>query len=119
MKNQEIKYIIWITLIGFILSLVMGVIGSLFSFASPEQLLCYHINDTLALAACVIGSRYVGIRGYHVAASGLVIMGIVHGISAGGVGGDDISAESARLAMPMIPSIFLLLPALFFQNGCA
>jgi len=108
MKRDELKYLVWISLGCFILSLVVGMIGSSFSFGSHAQLVSYSINDTLALAACVLAGRYVGSRGNHVAAAGFVMMGIVHGISAGGIGSSGISLDSVRLVIPLLPSIVFI-----------
>ncbi|MEZ5014782.1 MAG: hypothetical protein R2794_10870 [Chitinophagales bacterium] len=116
MQNHEIKNLVHVGMYCFVVSLVIGLVGSLFDAGSRHQVLLYSINDTLALAGCVLIGRYVGIRGQHIAASGFVMLGIVHGISAGSSIEGGINLESVRLVIPLIPSVLLIAWSKVFPN---
>lgn len=112
MKNQSFEYksLAAITVIAYSLSVIMGVIGSFFTDASYNQLLCYQINDALAITASVIAARYIGLKGQHVAASAFILMGITHGVSMSSSGLNNFNIERGIvIIMPMTPALLLLL----------
>lgn len=107
--NFEYKSLAAITVIGYSLSVLIGVIGLFFPAASYNQLLCYQVNDALAIMASVIAARYTGLRGQHVAASAFILMGITHGVSMASSGLNSFNIERGLvIIMPMIPALVLI-----------
>ncbi len=105
----EYKSLVAITAIGYGLSVFTGILGFIFPEESYLQLLCYQVNDALAIMASVIAARYTGLRGEHVAASAFILMGITHGVSMASSGLDSFNIEKGRvIIMPMIPALSLL-----------
>jgi hypothetical protein len=105
----EYKSLALITLIGYTLSVIVGISGLMFPTASYYQLLCYQINDALAIMASVIAARYTGLRGLHVAASAFILMGITHGVSMASSGLNSFNIERGLvIIMPMTPALILL-----------
>jgi hypothetical protein len=106
---KELKALVVITAVGFAVN-ALSLAGFLFEGNSLPQLLSFRIGDTAALMACAAASRYVGIKGLHVAASAFAMLGIVHGISAGAVGLSTINLDAtASLIVPMVPAFVLLM----------
>jgi hypothetical protein len=107
--NFEYKSLVTITVVGYLMSVLIGVTGLFFPAASFFQLLCYQVNDALAIMASVIAARYTGLRGQHVAASAFILMGITHGVSMASSGLNSFNIErGVVIIMPMIPALCLL-----------
>lgn len=93
----EYKSLVAITVSGYGLSVLMGILGFVFPQESYTQLLCYQMNDALAIMASVIAARYTGLRGEHVAASAFILMGITHGVSMASSGLDSFNIEKGLI----------------------
>ncbi len=107
--NYEYKSLVTITVIGYSLSVLVGILGLIFPAGSYYQLLCYQVNDALAIMASVIAARYTGLRGQHVAASAFILMGITHGVSMASAGLNNFNIERGLvIIMPMIPALSLV-----------
>lgn len=105
----EYKSLAIITGIGYVSSVLIGTIGLFFPTASFTQLLCYQVNDAMAIMASVLAARYTGLRGLHVAASAFILMGITHGVSMASSGLDSFNIERGLVViMPMVPALVLL-----------
>ena len=105
----EYKSLAVITAIGYSSSVLAGLMGLFFQAESYMQLLCYQVNDALAIMASVIAARYTGLRGEHVAASAFILMGITHGVSMASSGLDSFNIERGLvIIMPMVPALSLL-----------
>ena len=86
MALREERVLVILTLIGFTVNLIGGIVGGMAEANSRAQLLGWRIGDTGSVMAGVTASRYVGLRGFQVAAAGLVMLAISHGIAAAGSG---------------------------------
>ena len=106
----ELRSLAVITVAGYALCLLLGVLGATLAHNSYGQLLLYQMSDACGITASVIAARYVGLRSQQVAASAFILMGITHGISLAGSGVEAmITDKSITLIMPMIPSMVLML----------
>jgi hypothetical protein len=105
----ELKSLTLITVVGYSINFLSGVIGAFLPDVSYEQLLCYQIGDVAAIMASVIAARYIGLRSQHVAASAFILLGITHGLSLAASGLESFNIEKGiTVIMPMIPSMALL-----------
>lgn len=108
MALREERILVTLTLIGFAVNLIGGIVGGIAETNSRAQLLGWRIGDTGSVMAAVTASRYVGLRGFHVAASGLVMLAISHGIAAAGSGIEQVSNEGVSLVVPLVPTLIMM-----------
>jgi len=108
MSQSEQKVLAVVSIMGFVLNIVLGMLGTIAEENSKFQLVSWRLGDTSAVMASLAASRYVALRGFHVASTGLILLGIVHGISAAGSGIEQLYLDSVSLALPMVPALILI-----------
>ena len=67
--------------LGFMSHLVLGALGSFFQHESFWQMTCWQLSDSLAIMASILASRWVGSKGYNLAAAGYTLLAITFGVS--------------------------------------
>lgn len=108
-SDVEIKCLIIILMVGYILNLIFSITGYLCLHSSNAQMLHYQIGNAFAISASVMAARYAGLREQHVASSAYVLLGITHGISLGALSKAGINIErEATMAIPMIPALIFM-----------
>ncbi len=107
--KSEMQSMAFILAIAFSLNVVLAIVGFWLPTETYSQLLTYQMGGAVCIMGSVIASRYLGLRGEHVAASGFILLGITHGISMAAIGFDHYIVEKgATVIMPMIPSFILI-----------
>jgi hypothetical protein len=115
-KFKEDRALIIITILSFTINL-LSLFGILLEPNSFLQLMLFRLGDTMSLLGSITAGLYVGSKGQNVASSGFIMLGIVHGISAGASGFSSINIEAtAILIIPLTPAFLLMLRCTIFPN---
>lgn len=106
-----------IMIVGFTMNFLFGLVGSFFPANSYQQLISWQVGDSVAIMACILASRQVGVRGQNIAAAGYTLLGIAYGVSFASSSIQSVNEEKmATIILPLVPALFLVSFCKFFPS---
>lgn len=114
-KLSDIPLLLILMSIGFVMNLLLGMVGTTFPQESFWQMTCWQIGDAWAIMASILASRYIGTKGWHVVPAGFTLLGIAYGVSFASSAFNAINEEKmAMVILPLFPALLLISLGQFF-----